>query len=278
VGVLDVVVEANIICRSEKCGVDRLRRKDKEFKQYTSFSRTPYGMVHTMSLSSIFVEALASLGGKATVYRSNSVDAYMYGNAPWAEITDGKNIVVQDWTEYAVGSRKPKEMSRRLTKVLNTYLDSSRWATAVTQNDPFATKILNATGQLIDDSTTSSTEAVVSLLVPVYGVNVPWAALLVICSAALLLLSVFGIYVQLRTVAPDVFNYVSSMTRDNPYVDMPSGGSRLDGADRARLLRDLRVQSGDTEPQSKVGYIVFRSIDDVQGCREAKLRRDRMYR
>jgi hypothetical protein len=273
-----VMVEANIICRSDKCAVDRLRRKDKQSEKYASLSGTPYGMVHTWALSPIFVEALASLGGKATMYRPNPVDAYIYGNSPWAAIADGKNLLDQDWTEYVIGSRKPKEMSRRLTKVLNTYLDSSRWAAVVTQSDPFATRSLNATGQPIDALATSSTEAVVSLLVPIYRVNAPWAALLVICSAALLLLSVFGIFVQLRTVAPDIFNYVSSMTRDNPHVNVPSGGSRLDGADRTRLLGKMRVQLGDVEPQSEVGYIAFRSIGGIDGCQGGKIQRDRVYR
>jgi hypothetical protein len=272
-----VMVEANIICRSDKCGVDRLRRKDKEYKENMSLSRTPYGMAHTWVLGPMFTEALASLGGKATAFRPNPVDAYIYGNSPWAKIADGEDSLEQDWTEYVVKLRKPKEMSRRLTKVLNTYLDSSRWAAAVTLSDPFATKSLNATGQPVDSLGMNSTEATVSLLVPVYGVNALWAALLVICSAALLLLSVFGIFVELRTVAPDIFNYVSSMTRDNPHVNAPSGGSRLDGADRARLLGKMRVQLGDTEPQSRVGYIAFRSIGGSNGYQEGKLRGDRKY-
>lgn len=272
-----VMVEANIVCQSDKCGVDRVRRIVKPFEKYIAY-RTPYGVAHSRSLSPMFIQAIAWLGGKTTMYRPNPVDAYIYGQAPWAEIPEGKNILYQNWTEYVTGPRKRKDMSRRLTKVLNTYLDASRWGTAVTQRDPFGKKSFNGTGLSVDDSTTNSTEAVVTLLTPVYKVHAPWAALLVISSVVLLLLSIFGILVQLRTVAPDIFNHVSSLTRDNPHVHAPAGGSGLDGADRARYLKDMRVQLGDAEPQSKAGYVAFRSIDGVDDCREGRIRKERMYR
>jgi hypothetical protein len=122
------------------------------------------------------------------------------------------------------------------------------------------------------------TEAVVSVLVPVYRVDAPWAAILIVCSSALLLLGIFGIFIQARTVAPDIFNHVSSLTRDNPHVSAPVGGSGLDGSDRARLLKRMRVQLGDAEPQSETGYIALRSLSGTDDSREGQIRKARLYR
>lgn len=197
---------------------------------------------------------------------------------PWSVLPGAMTTPpTQNWTTYIDAPEKAVEMSQRMTKVLNTYLDSSRWPMAVTQSDPFAERSLEGEQPSLS-LTMNSTEAVDSTLVPVYRVNAPWAALLVTCSAVLLLLSIFGLFTQTRTVAPDIFNHVSSLTRDNPHVNAPAGGSALDGADRARLLQKMRVQVGDTDSQADTGYVAFRSIESSEDGRVGKIRRERLYR
>jgi hypothetical protein len=36
-----------------------------------------------------------------------------------------------------------------------------------------------------------------------------------------------------RTVAGDIFSYISSMTRDNPHMNLPDGESAMSGSERA---------------------------------------------
>jgi len=271
-----VMVEANIVCQSDKCGVDRVKRMNRPIMYHDA--GTPYDMVHSWLTAPYFIKALALLGGKTSIVVPNIVDAYIFGNSPWNQKPRDRGFLLQNWTDYVNEPQKPKEMSRRLTKVLNTYLDSSRWDKAVTQTDPFGRTSLNSTGRPIDALTMGETGAIISSSVPVYKLNAPWAALSLVRSAALLLLSIFGIFVQVRTVAPDVLNHISSLTRDNPHIDAPAGGSGLGGAERARLLKNMRVQLGDLEPLAKNGYIVFRSTDGIDDIREGRLRKDRMYR
>ena len=273
-----VMVEANIICQSDSCKVERLRRKKVSEKESAN-DGTPYGITHVWQWNRYFINALASLGGAVSTYRSNPVDSYIYGMTnPWSVLPGAMTTPpTQNWTTYIDAPEKAVEMSQRMTKVLNTYLDSSRWPMAVTQSDPFAERSLEG-GQPSLSLTMNSTEAVVSTLVPVYRVNAPWAALLVTCSAVLLLLSIFGLFTQTRTVAPDIFNHVSSLTRDNPHVNAPAGGSALDGADRARLLQKMRVQVGDTDSQADTGYVAFRSIESSEDGRVGKIRGERLYR
>ena len=47
---------------------------------------------------------------------------------------------------------------------------------------------------------------------------------------------------------------------------------------RARLLKRIRVQLGDMEPQSETGYVAFRSVGSVDDCGEGRIRRERLYR
>jgi hypothetical protein len=122
------------------------------------------------------------------------------------------------------------------------------------------------------------TESVVFLLISVYRVNAPWAALLVICSTVLLLLSIFGLFVQSCTVAPDIFNHASSLTRVNLQAKAPDGGPGLDGADRAHLLQKMRVRLGNTDSQAETEYVAFRDAVGDGDCREGKIRTDRRYR
>ncbi|KAJ4160631.1 hypothetical protein NW754_003752 [Fusarium falciforme] len=42
------------------------------------------------------------------------------------------------------------------------------------------------------------------------------------------------------------------------------GGSSLDGPDRARKLRDLRLQLTDVRPESETGYIAVRAVPSAQ--------------
>jgi len=275
-----VMVEANIICESDKCGIDRLRSADTTSRNATVPGFTPFGTTHDWQWNRYFVQALASLGGEASRQAVNPVDAYIFNETQWAvtDPTAGVISSMQNWTTYIGEPQKAVDLSHRLTRVLNTYLDATRWPSAITRSDPFGTKSLNATGQPSDALTMNSTEAVVSILDPVYRVDAPWAAILIICSSALLLLGIFGIFVQARTVAPDIFNHASSLTRDNPHVSAPVGGSGLDGSDRARLLKRMRVQLGDAEPQSETGYVALKSINNSDDCRDGRIRKDRLYR
>jgi hypothetical protein len=275
-----VIVEANIICNSDKCGVDRLRGVDTASRNTTVSGFTPFGATHDYQWNRNFVQALASLGGEASAQATNPVDAYIFNETQWAvrDLTAGVMPGMQNWTTYIGEPQKAVDLSHRLTRVLNTYLDATRWPSAVTRSDPFGRKSLNATGQPSDALTMNVTEAVVSVLVPVYRVDAPWAAILIVCSSALLLLGIFGIFIQARTVAPDIFNHVSSLTRDNPHVSAPVGGSGLDGSDRARLLKRMRVQLGDAEPQSETGYIALRSLSGTDDSREGQIRKARLYR
>jgi hypothetical protein len=268
-----IMVEANIICESQSCGVARLRRlnipRSKRNGDYLPYDVVSNGM-HTVS----FLQYLRQLGGENGITGSNPVDAYISGITPWAA-----NIPTKNWTEYVDSPQRSIDMSHRMTRVLNTYWDSSRWPLAMTRNDPWGSASINQTsGEPFKDMTMNKTDATVMRQIPIYRASAGWVACLVICSSVLLLLGISSLLVSRRTTVPDIFDYVSFLTRDNPHVNAPHGGSGLDGAERARLLRKLPVQLGDADAGAEVGYITMRSIDGGKDREHGRVLKDRLYR
>jgi hypothetical protein len=109
-----------------------------------------------------------------------------------------------------------------------------------------------------------------------YKASVPWIFILFLYSGILLVLGIANIVVVLQTSVPDILGYVLSLTRENPYVKIPTGGSVLDGTEWARLIRDLEVQFADLQEGEEVGYIALESLES-DAPTASRLRKNRAY-
>jgi hypothetical protein len=79
-----------------------------------------------------------------------------------------------------------------------------------------------------------------------YRISIPWIAVDFISCLVLLGASIFAYWLRTRTLAPDIFGYVSSFTRENPHFDLPTeNGSSLSGLERARLLGNVKIKIGE---------------------------------
>jgi hypothetical protein len=274
-----VQIEANIVCASDTCGVQRLRRLDRPRKSRSGLY-LPYDVINDGTTTRYFIRHLSKMGGaNNTLDRPNPIDQYLYGVRPWGSDDITGKAPMQNWTSYVGAPEKTNEMSHRFTRFLNTYWDASRWPLAITRNDPFGENSINKTTNAPPAILTmNKTEAVITRQIPIYRASGTWVALLVVCSCVLLLLGIFSAVLALHVSVPDVFDYVSSFTRDNPHVRAPAGGSGMDGAERARLRRKSPVQLGDVDGDGETGYIALRSVDGVEDCRVGRVTRDRMYR
>jgi hypothetical protein len=274
-----IMVEANIICSSDTCAVDRLRRLNIPRAQRKG-KYLPYDVVNNASTSQSFVRHLAAIGGNDYSFAmANPVDTYIYGGTPWSIDEKTGQASIHNWTQTIDNVKKMEDMSHRLTRFANTFWDASRWPVAMTRNDPFARSSMDAiSGEPNALLTMTRTEALVTRPVLVYRTSIAWTICLVLCSTVLLLLGILSFALSFRIVVPDIFDYVSSFTRDNPYVSAPGGGSFVDGAERARLLRHVRVQLGDVEAGKEVGYITVRSVEGLEDCEQGKVQGTRLYR
>ncbi|KAH8684987.1 hypothetical protein BGZ61DRAFT_495278 [Ilyonectria robusta] len=77
------------------------------------------------------------------------------------------------------------------------------------------------------------------------------------------ILAISGLVLEAFIRGPDILGFASSMTRDNPYVPLPPGGSHLDGTDRSRRLRDVRLELSDVRPDDENGYVALRAVPSV---------------
>jgi hypothetical protein len=157
-----VLVEANIVCEAASCGVERLQRL-KVARTDRTGTALPYDIVNNAMYSRFFIQFLANIGGENGITQNNPVDAYINGLAPWSTLPDSNVGPLKNWTEYINDPHKTREMSHRLTRLMNTYWDSSRWPTAMTLNDPWGKASINqTTGEPISGMMMNQTDVSIS--------------------------------------------------------------------------------------------------------------------
>ncbi|RSL45144.1 hypothetical protein CEP53_010899 [Fusarium sp. AF-6] len=171
------------------------------------------------------------------------------------------------WTKEDL-SIFPDVFSRRFTTAFNTYWDAalnpfSHTNVSFAFSPSFNIHNSDESGNGIQ-AFMNSTSGTRTATYQVYKANRLWVAILLATTTLLQLLAVLGLVLQFFIRGPDVLGFASSLTRDNPYVPLTPGGSSLDGPDRARKLRDVRLQLADVRPESETGYIAVRAVPSVQ--------------
>lgn len=181
-------------------------------------------------------------------------------------------------SDRTIGNIPDKRISDRLTALLNTYWQAGSWGTQVTGADLFSKPEYPWNGSsTAPERFMNTTQAVFSERIPVYKADVGWIISLILITTVLLLLGVVNVVVSFWTIAPDLFYYASSLARENPYTNIPDGGTALDGGERSRLLRNLKVQIADVSPEQEVGYIVVKSAESNEDFSTGRLKKGRAY-
>ncbi|KAL1388904.1 hypothetical protein HDK64DRAFT_337626 [Phyllosticta capitalensis] len=136
----------------------------------------------------------------------------------------------------------------RLAQLLNTYWMACATSTdAMGEINPFMKSYLplipsvNASYHIPEDSLVC---------------NHPWAEILIICSVFLMVACLVSAICSALSHGPDVLDIISSLTRDN-MIDVPKGGTWMDGDERMRWLKDVILVMGDAKPDADVGFIVM---------------------
>jgi hypothetical protein len=207
---------------------------------------------------------------------------------------------------YTDLSRVPIDtFSRRLSLVLNTYYQLSTQSSGyfgsltgnlsaygpdtlpVTDANVYLPANLSATGHTFFDWFTKFQQAVVDLDSPFIGAttnatttskreifvcNFAWLTLLFAASTIILMTGSVAVILKRKTLGPEMFGFVSSMTYENPWVKVPEGGTMLDAMERTRLLKDVEVHVGDVCGDETVGHIAF-----AAGVPVRQLERGRLY-
>ena len=79
----------------------------------------------------------------------------------------------------------------------------------------------------------------------VYVCSWPWMGLFLFATTALPIAAVVAAVLEKKTLAREYLGYVSSLARESGFVGLPRGGAAVDGMQRTRGFRNVRVRLGD---------------------------------
>lgn len=245
---LETEMECGLSSKNPSCSAVRQRLVDAPEPRLTLLRQT---LKSARALSS-FVESFVGADGGFFNRISSATDAYIYGDtAPYAR----QDVI--DWATYDEGV-----ISKRLTSAFNTFhmatLNSLNHTDISFGKDPGPQKYSPASPAV--PTYYNSTGGDVVTRVEVYRTDKVWTAIHLTTTFTLLILAGLGMAFRLLIRGPDVVGFVSSMTRDNPYIPLLDCGSAMPGPQRAKWLKDMRVQLADVRPNDDVGYVAFRNV------------------
>lgn len=154
---------------------------------------------------------------------------------------------------------------------INAYLPKNLTATEHTFSDWYTT-FEQQTQDIKSPFIAATTSAIITATEQIFVCNFAWLALLLAASTITLITGGVALVLKRRTLGPELFGFVTSMTYENPWVKVPDGGTTLDAMERARLLKDLEVYVGDVRGSDRVGHIAL-----AAGVPIRKLERGRLY-
>jgi hypothetical protein len=91
---------------------------------------------------------------------------------------------------------------------------------------------------------------------PSYALSIPWIIIDLVSYNILLAATAAARRLRKQTLAPDIFGYVSLLTRDSPHLGhIPEVGATLSSLERARMLKNMKVQIVDVSTENVVGRV-----------------------
>ncbi|KAL4879215.1 hypothetical protein BJY04DRAFT_220333 [Aspergillus karnatakaensis] len=260
-----VYVEVFILCKDAVCAVTRMRLSerdnDPEWTPWTDNNDGPSSWLAFTLLLTQFPFAIGPLAHD----QAAPTDSYIYG--------DSKSFG-RAYDRHWINANE-RDVSTRLATLFNTYWLASLAPFTVNQASALDPVNLAMRDQSWPPPPFNSSTARTSRTVNVYHANLVWICAFIAATVVLQFCAVASLFLKFITIAPDILGYVSSSTRDNEYTPLPRHGCTLSGADRARLLRDLKVQILDVDGEKGMGHIAF--VSEALGGAERTLDRRREY-
>ncbi|CAI6335741.1 unnamed protein product [Periconia digitata] len=293
-------VEVMIQCSGELCAARKLRTSlsDKRSPNYT-------GLEHTLVMQGFTAEFPFAVA--PAVGSSSATEHFLNDSSDYPFVRNNRHGGNDVDVLYVDLAQVPSDIfSRRLSSLLSTFYQltiqpSGYWGSLPNNLSLYGPDVLpvddfqyyfpgnksisNSTLEewgvevitMMDKEITApfigaTTTANVTSTEQVFVCQYAWLALLLTCSTTILLTGFAGLVLKRRTLGPELFGFVASMTYENPYVRIPEGGSTLDAMERAKLLKDVEVCVGDVHGDGVTGHIAFSA-----GVPVRKLWRGRLY-
>ncbi|KAJ4129808.1 hypothetical protein NW768_006778 [Fusarium equiseti] len=250
------VVETDIVCNSSVISTSCWATHQRKLKKYYN----PHNSSYTALITTLSKEEEIHRQWRAAQGEDNKYLTSRYiTNATTSQFEFGKLF-------------DKKLFSTRMTTAFNTFVDASYYSLDHTYASFRLLPSENDIPFTHQGSVMTTTQAIVRSKEEVYRVNNAWLVILIVITNFLGFLGILGLVLQLFIRGPDILGFASSLTREKVDIDLPPGGSALDGPARARALRGLRVHLADVKPEHKEGYIAFTAVKQDIGEEEGSWR------
>lgn len=253
-----VAVESDVLCKNTDCQVRRIRPSQTN----SSINDLPFPAQNSSIPANMFkwLSSATWISDKSLV---SPIDWYISGSDtpfPRVDMSDLQGL------DVSYRNVSTDTVAQRLASLINTGYQASHQLSALTQP---ASENATALSLSLNPSTASlglgyTVVAAIATTVSIqtrYVASTMWVGITIIVALILLLCGIFGMVLKYGVQCPDILGYVSSMTRDNPSFEYVASGDRLDGLERARQLRHLKVQIVDTRPLDEQGNVTLRYMD-----------------
>jgi hypothetical protein len=169
-------------------------------------------------------------------------------SAPWPRFDTSSATNESRFLDLSI-----QDFGTRLGQIINTFLQGSiANSTAFLTGDTTLTPLTNPTPddsqiytQIQALSPTIAIQANATSTEQIYSISWPYLSIFLLATTILPLSVLISAILSRQTLTRDYLGYVSSLARESQFVDTPNGGVTLDGMQRARQMRELRIRLGD---------------------------------
>ena len=285
-------VESEIVCaKTPELQTCRVTAQRPSTLPHMPSSITP------LSFPAVVMGLTALLPNSTPQYNAvNMVENYIYNPDAQATIISGETSLGSNDGETPLTTVSPQDFADRFGQLLNSYMYASTWnSTPYLLGAPFSGIEANRVGgndasfieaasrdeltAMIRNQTAAFTvPASLTINTPVYYVYFSWLFVFLVATMVMLTGSIVGVVYSRKTIVPDYLGYVSSLANESQYIRMPEVAINMDGIDKARLVKDVKVRLGDVsgksmteEGKGMVGRLAFARAEDCRGVKKGKL-------
>lgn len=231
-------VESDITCHGSSCAANRMRRSEIYTKPPFFM---PFDLVPTYENLLLYFPFAMGVPHKGTV---SPIEQYLLGsNKP---LSAGSQPIATDFSGVT-----GQVFSERLTTILNTVWQASLALGSI----PLGAQ---ANYSAVSDSQiyfpSESRTTTITKEVSVYAANHLFIVILLVVALILQVCAIAGLILKYTATAPDILGYISTMTMENPHINVPYAGNTLDGMERARYLQKVKVQLADVHWDQVEGH------------------------
>jgi hypothetical protein len=184
------------------------------------------------------------------------------------------------------------DIGNRLGQILNAFVYGSTWNSTPYiigetfegmnghinggNNASFVSATRADLAAMIQNQTAAFTvPAVLTNQAQIYLCLFPWLGIFFFSTFVMLLAAITGVVFSRKTIVPDYLGFVSSLAKESPWIRMPDVGVNMDGMDKARLVKEVKVRLGDVSyaqgGQNDIGRLAFARLEETRKVKKGKL-------